>query len=54
MQEMQNDSDTKISLLYASMSVEDILLKDLVDELANKYRDRLDVKYFVTDVHLDS
>lgn len=47
-QVLKNSADkTKITLLYGSKSVEDILLKPELDALAAKYPDQFKVKYFV-------
>lgn len=42
-----NNDRTKITLLYGSKTVDDILLKPQLDELASKYPDKFKLKYFV-------
>lgn len=46
-----NDVDkTKITLLYGSKTMDDILLKDELDALAAKYPDQFTVKYFIDKI----
>lgn len=45
---LENKSDkTKLSLYYASISPDDILLKKEIDDYAASYKDQFDVTYFV-------
>lgn len=41
------DDTTKVTLLYANTSIDDILLKKDLDKLAQKYPERLKVHYTV-------
>ena len=40
---------TKISLIYANVNVEDILLRTELDELARKHKDRFKVYYVLNN-----
>lgn len=44
------DDKTKVTLLYANTTVDDILLKPDLDKLAQKYPDRLKVYYTVDKI----
>ncbi len=42
------DDKTKITLLFSNTSLDDILLKQELDKLAQKYPDRLKIHYTVS------
>ncbi|CAK9440005.1 uncharacterized protein LODBEIA_P41050 [Lodderomyces beijingensis] len=43
------EDKTKVSLIYGSKSPDDVLLKDQIDEIANKHKEQVNVTFFVDE-----